>query len=81
MIQWKEPPPSGSKPFEAVWLKRLAPCVEKPGEWALVVTRKTPELAKHMANRLRRRRQRIPEPDGEWEFAARGVDVYAVFHG
>ena len=79
-IVWEEPPPRERKGgHPRVWLERLAPLVERPGEWARILDAETAKRATSTATNLRLGKVKVPP--GEWEFAARGQRVYARFLG
>lgn len=63
-IEWITPP----EPKSINWRERLAPLVDKPGEWAVVARKPKPSTAYSTANNLRSGKCRVPE--GEWEFQA-----------
>lgn len=63
------------------WVQRLTPLLKRPGIWARIFVADNPELASNHQSNLSRRAVRIPEPDHEWSFAARGCEVYAVYRG
>lgn len=63
-IEWIDPP--AQKAID--WMERLAPLVERPGEWAVVARKAKPSTAYSTANNLRHGLVRIP--DGVWEFQA-----------
>jgi len=66
---------------EGKWAAHLMPLVENPNRWALVHTCETPEQANKLQSNLHARMVIIPEPNHTWEFAARGIEVYAVYRG
>ncbi len=80
------PVPAGPPPVkrgrEPVWVKKLRPLVEHPGQWFIV---KAGPGSHSTANNLRRRQVNIPHPDHEWEFVARSEEgvakVYARYLG
>jgi len=63
------------------WSTRLQPLLKKPNVWALVYLADKPDSAYSMQGNLHRRIVAIPEPEHEWEFAARGCEVYAIYRG
>jgi hypothetical protein len=40
----------------------------------------TNDKAGSTVSNLKRRKVRIPEPDGNWEFTQRGQEVWAIYH-
>lgn len=52
---------------KVVWIDRLAPCLDRPGEWVEVYRPKWENTAE-VKKRLTTRVYRIPVPDGQWEF-------------
>ena len=78
-VVWEEPPLPRTK---GIWLERLAPLVEHPGEWARVHETSS-QIARNTAGNLTR--GVLMTPPGQWEFAARTVDgkgrVYARYLG
>jgi len=63
------------------WAMQLMPLVENPNRWALIYTCENPEQANKLQSNLHARKVIIPEPSHVWEFAARGIEVYAVYRG
>jgi len=63
------------------WMEILQPLVKKPGHWALIHTCESPLQANKLQSNLHSRKLLIPEPNHDWEFAARGSEVYAVYRG
>lgn len=63
------------------WMETLLPLTtpEGRGRWARVKVFDLPEQANWAQNNLARRANRIPDPDGEWEFAARAGVLYAKY--
>ena len=75
-IVWEEPPETRrGHPGPTVWQRRLAPVVERPGEWAWIVDT-PPNMARGFARTMKA--GRIMTPDGtlpqEWEAVCRTVD-------
>jgi len=63
------------------WASRLLPLLKHPGRWALIYTCEHPEQANKLQSNLHSRQVLIPEPTHEWQFAARGCEVYAIYRG
>lgn len=83
-IVWKDPPPLSKYGAHGIWERRLAPLVERPGEWAVV--KETAKTNTSIAAQLRRRVYRIPFPSHEWEFVQRSsdhntIEIYARYLG
>jgi len=51
------------------------------GKFHLLKTMESPEQAQNAQHNLTRRLIAIPEPDGDWEFFSRGLEVYGVYRG
>jgi hypothetical protein len=79
-VIWKEPPERGP----GVWLKRLEPLLERPGEAALVY--EAPSEATARTVRARLVNGEYLTPPGEWEFSSHKTEdgrgeVYARYLG
>ena len=62
-----------------IWKLRLGPAVKRSGRWVLVSKRDNEDNTRATVSQLNRRQLLIPHSDDEWEFAARGVDVWARY--
>lgn len=78
-IVWEDPGGENSHPAPSIWQRRLAPVMERPGEWARVHEFTINETARSTAHALRTGKLRVP--DGKWEFQHRGPRVYARYVG
>lgn len=79
-IEWRDPPRRGGSGTSAdLWSVRLRPLMDRPGEWAMVRRFNVAATTATKASQLRNGRLSIP--DGEWEFAARGVELFARYLG
>ena len=81
-IVW-EKPPSQQRQRKGVWVDRLQPLMENPGEWARVYEGSL-GTARSTSNSLRSGKTQIP--DGDWEFVSRKIDedtggIWAVYWG
>ena len=76
-----KPPPKKSGGETGRWINQLLPLIEHPGRWALVYTCEHPEQANKLQSNLHARMLLIPEPNHDWQFAARGYEVYAIYRG
>lgn len=81
-IVW-EKPPSQQRQRKGVWVERLQPLMENPGEWARVYEGSL-GTARSTSNSLRSGKTQIP--DGDWEFVSRKIDddtggIWAVYWG
>lgn len=76
----REDPPKPNTPV-GIWVERLEPLLESPGEWFRVHETKSRNYATSSVSELRQRNLKIPLPDHEWEFTARGHRVYARYMG
>src|SRR5262252_6365866 len=56
------------------WMEILQPLVKKPGHWALIHTCESPLQANKLQSNLHARMVIIPEPQHDWQFAARGSE-------
>jgi hypothetical protein len=63
------------------WTSHLMPLMKRPGVWARIWTCENIEKANSLQSNLHSRAVFIPEPKHDWEFAARGCEVYAVYRG
>jgi hypothetical protein len=83
-VVFREPPASavGGTRASGKWTARLAPLVDRPGEWAMVATYPEAQRAYIQVRNLKRA---VSVPPGQWEFTGRAVDgrgeVYARFLG
>ena len=87
-ITWEEPPHLGSRSDTAErtgkYVTLLAPLVERPGDWARIVTYDKARTAYAKAGAFKSGKFPLPPiVSGEWEFIARTVNrstrEYAVF--
>lgn len=78
-FQFMEPPPRANGGTS--WLAVLTPLTADRGrgKWARIKVFDTQEQAANAQNNLSRRNVRIPDPEGTWEFAARGVELFAKY--
>ena len=78
-VIWKEPPERGP----GVWMRRLEPLMQRPGEHALVYKAPSEGTARTVRNRLTNGDYVVPE--GRWEFSSHrteeGGEVYARYLG
>jgi hypothetical protein len=63
------------------WMNILMPLLKKPNQWALIWTADSPQQANKLQSNLHARMLLIPEPEHDWQFSARGQEVYAVYRG
>ena len=63
------------------WANHLLPLLENPHQWALVFTCNNVIQANKLQSNLHSRQVLIPEPYHEWQFAARGCEVFAIYRG
>lgn len=79
MIVFEDPPEVEHR----AWRDRLAPLVERPGEWARVHMAFTQRSASESVYRLRTRQATVPDAPGSWEFRWARLDgdwwVYARY--
>lgn len=80
-IKFVDMPPRKSGGMIGRWMQQLSPLVDNPGRWALIYTCEHPGAANKLQSNLHSRKLLIPEPNHDWEFAARGSEVYAVYRG
>ena len=82
-IVWEEPP-EVRHGGHSQWLSRLAPVLERPGEWCRVHETTSGKSARSTVARLNHGRVGLPAP-GKWEFVSRTKDghgyVYARYLG
>jgi|307.fasta_scaffold00339_17 hypothetical protein len=69
------------KPKHIPWKDRLEPVYRNPGYWARINTADTPEKAMSQQGNLTSRKVSIPDPEGDWDFASRGCEVFAKYNG
>lgn len=77
----KEVPPRMHSAVSGGWSNHLMPLLSKPGVWARIWVYDSPEPAYKLQSNMHARKVKIPEPEHEWEFAARGCEVYAIYRG
>ena len=70
-LVWQGPDEGLSRGQRGYWVETLAPLVERPGEWARIAEKKTPQQARTVAANFRLRAIRIPRPDDTWQFVSR----------
>lgn len=63
------------------WIQTLTPLLPHKGKWARVKVFDSPEQAHGAQSNLTRRKSRIPQPDHDWGFAARGCELFAIYRG
>ena len=78
-IEKREPPPKMHR--YGSWVAALDPLLKDPGVWYMVRACDNPLRAQEAQSNLTKRQVNIPEPDHDWGFAARGSEVFAIYHG
>lgn len=63
------------------WTALLLPLSKNPGRPAMIHEASTPEMANSTRGNLVSRAVKIPYPDHEWSFYARGCEVFAIYKG
>jgi hypothetical protein len=63
------------------WYSLLEPCLKNPNRWARIHVADNPDQAANAASNLNKRNIRIPNPEHDWSFASRGMEVYANYRG
>jgi hypothetical protein len=78
-IEWRDPPAryKGSPP--GIWIGLLEQVAQRPGEWACVRRFENLGTAQSRASDLRTGNVKLPP--GKWEFAARGLELFARYIG
>jgi hypothetical protein len=79
-VEFVDEPPRKRRSGES-WAALLEPVFLNPGRWARVWIADTPEQAQAAQSNLHTRKVIIPGTNGTWEFASRGVELYAVYRG
>lgn len=79
-VVFREPGPPKSQ-YGGAWLPTLTALLRHKGQWAMVKEFDNPELAGSAQSNLAGRRVRIPEPEHDWGFAARGCELFAIYRG
>jgi hypothetical protein len=80
VIERRDPPPIKSTQGGR-WLETLTPLLKQRSAWYMVKEFDNPTQANDAQSNLTQRRVRIPEPDWDWSFAARGCELFAICHG
>lgn len=80
VIEWREPPARGDADGLS-WSSVLTPLLKKQGQWAMIRDFDTPEKASSAQSNLAGRRVSIPQPEHDWSFASRGIELFACYHG
>ena len=80
VIEWREPPAKGNADGLS-WSSVLTPLLKKQGQWAMIRDFDTPEKAASAQSNLAARRVSIPQPEHDWSFASRGIELFACYHG
>ncbi len=76
-VVWEDLPPKSR--HKGVWTERLAPVMDRPGQWARVALYSGSGQAASVVSSLNKRAVKVPT--GKWEFAARRKAVYAKYVG
>jgi hypothetical protein len=79
----EELPPVAGGYSPGVWLERLNDAFEDVDSthWHLVFEAETADKAGSAVSNLKRRKVSVPDPEGRWQFAQRGVGVWARYNG
>jgi hypothetical protein len=80
-IEWREPPDKLRGGGNGIWFATLEPLMHHPGRWAMVRKCSEKQQAAMLASNLRHGRLRSPGVISEWEFVARGYEVFARYVG
>ena len=80
-IVFVDQPPGKNKGMHGRWMRQLSPLLDYPSRWALIYTCENAEQANKLQYNLHVRNLNIPEPNHNWEFSARGCEVYAIYRG
>jgi len=78
-IEERDPPPRHH--HAGSWVRSLEPLLQAPGRWFMIRACNTPEQASDAQSNLTSRKVNIPQPDHDWTFAARGTELFAIYHG
>jgi hypothetical protein len=81
-IEIREPGPPKHR-VKGRWITILTPLLKQPyrNNWCMVRVFDKPEQATAAAENLSARKVLMPAPEHDWSFAARGLEVFAIYHG
>lgn len=65
------------------WITLLEPLLKDPyrSKWCMVQTATSVEQATNTVENLKGRKVLMPEPEHDWSFAARGLEIFAIYRG
>lgn len=78
-IEERDPPPVHE--YHGSWLRTLEPLLKVPNRWFMVRACDNAQQAQDAQSNLTGRKVNIPEPEHDWVFAARGAELFAIYHG
>jgi hypothetical protein len=73
-------PPEKQQTHNRSWAAILQPLVENPNRWARILVMDSVSQAQRAQSNLQQRKVKVPYPDHEWVFAARGCELFAIYH-
>lgn len=81
-VEFRDPPPKGS-PSGSAWVTVLLPLTKQGAvkRWAMVRSFDSPLAASSAQSNLTGRAVKIPFPDHDWIFSARGCELFAIYQG
>ena len=80
-VQFVDELPAIGQGSRGKWANLLQQVMKRPGQWALIATCESMDQANSLQSNLTARSVVMPEPTHHWEFAARGIEVYAIYRG
>jgi hypothetical protein len=78
-IEERDPPPRSE--YHGSWVRTLEPLLKAPNRWFMVRACDTAVQAQDAQSNLTGRKVNIPQPEHDWVFAARGAELFAIYHG
>lgn len=78
-IERRDPPPVNER--HGSWAQILTPLVKQPGIWFMIKSCDNEGIAENAQSNLTGRKVAFPHQDHDWVFAARGVELFAIYHG
>jgi len=80
-VQFVDELPVAKAGGKGKWSSLLLQVMTRPGNWAMIATCENINQANRLQSNLTQRLVEMPEPSHHWEFAARGIEVYAIYRG
>jgi hypothetical protein len=80
-VEFVDAPPPRAQGRKGIWEDILGVLIANPGHWARIRVCESSERADSTVQNLNQRKVIIPKANDNWEFVARGAEVFGIYHG